>query len=84
MLENLIFSLNSTMPLFALMVLGYLLFRTRFLNENFVSTANTFVYNVTLPVMLFSDLAATDIRHYIHIESCRFPYYRIGGFFEEF
>lgn len=62
MLENLIFSLNSTMPLFALMVLGYLLFRTRFLNENFVSTANKFVYNVTLPVMLFSDLAATDIR----------------------
>ena len=39
MLENLIFSLNSTMPLFALMVLGYILFQTRFLNENFVSTA---------------------------------------------
>ena len=62
MLENLIFSLNSTMPLFALMVLGYILFQTRFLNENFVSTANKFVYNVTLPVMLFSDLATADIR----------------------
>lgn len=62
MLENLIFSLNSTMPLFFLMLLGYLLYRSRFLNDGFVSTANKFVYNVSLPVMLFYDLATTDIR----------------------
>ena len=62
MLDNLIFSLNSTMPLFFIMVLGYILFRTRFLTEGFVSVANKFVYNVTLPVMLFNDLATTDIR----------------------
>ena len=62
MLENLIFSLNSTMPLFFMMLLGYILYRTQFLNDNFVSIANKFVYNVTLPVMLFNDLASTDIR----------------------
>lgn len=62
MLENLIFSLNSTMPLFFMMLLGYILYQTKFLNDNFVSVANKFVYNVTLPVMLFNDLACTDIR----------------------
>lgn len=62
MLDNLIFSLNSTMPLFLMMLLGYILCRTKFLNDNFVSIANKFVYNVTLPVMLFYDLAVTDIR----------------------
>lgn len=62
MLDNLIFSLNSTMPLFFMMLLGYLLCRTKFLNDSFVSMANKFVYNVTLPVMLFYDLAVTDIR----------------------
>ena len=62
MLENLIFSLNSTMPLFLLMLLGYILYRTRFLGDNFISTANKFVYNVTLPVMLFYELATADIR----------------------
>lgn len=62
MLENLIFSLNSTMPLFFMMLLGYILCRTRFFTKDFVSVANKFVYNVTLPVMLFNDLAATDIR----------------------
>lgn len=62
MLDDLIFSLNSTMPLFFLMLLGFILYRTRFLNDSFVSVANKFVYNVTLPVMLFNDLAGTDIR----------------------
>lgn len=62
MFDNLIFSLNSTMPLFLMMLLGYLLCRTKFLNDNFVSVANKFVYNVTLPVMLFYDLAVADIR----------------------
>lgn len=62
MLDNLIFSLNSTMPLFLMMLLGYILFRCGFLNDNFVSVANKFVYNVTLPVMLFYDLAVTDLR----------------------
>lgn len=62
MLDNLMFSLNSTMPLFMIMVLGYVLFKQRFLTESFVSVANKFVYNITLPVMLFNDLSATDIR----------------------
>ncbi len=56
------FSLNSTMPLFFIMVLGYILYQKRFLTDEFVAVANRFVYNVTLPVMLFNDLAATDIR----------------------
>lgn len=62
MLDNLLFSLNSTMPLFFIMVLGYCLHRTGFLTDEFVAVANKFVFNVSLPVMLFSDLAGTDIR----------------------
>lgn len=62
MLKDLTFSLNSTMPLFLIMVLGYVLFQKHFLTESFISVANKFVYHVTLPVMLFHDLAVTDIR----------------------
>ena len=60
--ESLLFSLNSTMPLFFLMVLGYLLHRKNFLTDDFVTTANKFVFNVTLPVQLFRDLATMDVR----------------------
>ena len=62
MLDNLMFSLNSTMPLFFIMVLGYILLKKKFLTESFISVANKFVFHVTLPVMLFRDLASTDIR----------------------
>lgn len=62
MLDNLIFSLNSTMPMFFIMLLGYLLRRSGFLSEEFIATANKFVFTVSLPVQLFRDLALTDIR----------------------
>lgn len=62
MLENLMFSLNSTIPLFLIMTLGYIFYQKQFLTDEFVSVANKFVFHVTLPVMLFNDLAATDIR----------------------
>ena len=62
MLNNLIFSLNSTVPLFLLMLLGYFLKKKNFFSEAFISDANKLVFNVTLPVMLFLDMAQTDIR----------------------
>lgn len=60
-MENLIFSLNSTMPLFLIMLLGYLLHRKGFLEDSFVASANKFVFRIALPVQLFRDLATTDI-----------------------
>lgn len=60
-MDNLIFSLNSTMPLFLVMLLGYLLHRKGFLEDSFVASANKFVFKIALPVQLFRDLATTDI-----------------------
>lgn len=62
MLANLVFSLNSTMPLFLIMLLGYALHRCGFVNDAFVAAANKFVFYIALPVQLFNDLASTDIR----------------------
>lgn len=61
MLDSLSFSLNSTMPLFLIMVLGYLLHRCGFLKDDFVGMANKLVFHVALPVQLFHDLATMDI-----------------------
>ncbi len=62
MFENLIYSLNSTVPVFLCMVLGYFLYRIRLLNDHFVSVANKLVFKVTLPVMLFRDMSAIDLK----------------------
>jgi predicted permease len=62
MLDNLIFSLNSTVPLFLIMLLGYFLKKKNFLSDGFIADANKLVFHVTLPVLLFLDMAQTDIR----------------------
>ena len=60
-MENLIYSLNATIPIFLVMVLGYLFYKGKLLNDNFVSIANKFVFQVALPVMLFCDLRTMDL-----------------------
>lgn len=59
-MDNLIFSLNATLPIFLLMVLGYLLKQFRVVDEPFVKTLNAFNYKITLPVLLFRDIAESD------------------------
>lgn len=60
-MNNLIYSLNGTVPIFAIMVLGYFLKRTGMLTEEFVAVSNRFVFRVALPVMVFEDLWTADI-----------------------
>ena len=60
MLDHFLYSLNATLPGFALMVLGWVLKRARFLNDEFIRVANRLVFNVALPCMLFLDIAGMD------------------------
>ncbi|MBQ4536841.1 MAG: AEC family transporter [Lachnospiraceae bacterium] len=59
-MEQLLFSLNATVPVFLVMVVGYVLKRIGMLNDSFVKTLNTFNFKVTLPVLLFTDIAGSD------------------------
>jgi len=59
-MENLIFSLNATAPIFALMVLGYLFRRIGLIDEKAANWMNKFVFTVALPVLVFKDLASQD------------------------
>ena len=61
-LENFIYSINVTLPIFLVMVIGYILKQTGMLNDNFVTVANRFNFKVTLPFMLFKDISRVDIR----------------------
>ena len=61
-MENFIFSLNVTMPIFVIIILGGILKRTGLLTEGFTQVADKFVFKVALPVQLFRDIATMDIR----------------------
>ena len=59
-MEDLIFSLNATIPLFLTMVLGLLFRKMRLFNDSFLEGMNSFVFKVALPAALFNDLAGED------------------------
>lgn len=59
-MEQLIFSFNATIPVFLVMVIGYLLKQFSIIDASFVKTLNTFNYKITLPVLLFLDIAESD------------------------
>ena len=61
-MENFLFSLNVTLPIFIIILVGGFLKRIGLLNEGFTSVADKFVFKVALPVQLFRDIAAMDIR----------------------
>lgn len=62
LMENFIYSINATIPVFLVMVIGYFLKRIHMLDDNFAAQANKFNFKVTLPCLLFSDIASTDMK----------------------
>lgn len=67
-MENFLFSINVTIPIFLVMVLGWWLKQVNMLDSNFVTVANKFNFKVTLPFMLFRDISAVDIRAVFDLE----------------
>ena len=59
-MENLIFSLNATVPVFLMMILGVVFRKIGWIDEIFASKMNQFVFRVSLPAVLFVDLASVD------------------------
>lgn len=59
-MENLIFSLNATIPIFLMMLLGMLFRKLGWMDEVFAAKMNKFVFLVPLPVLLFEHLATVD------------------------
>ena len=59
-MDNLIFSLNTTVPVFLMMALGLVFRKIGWIDDVFASKMNKFVFLVPLPVLVFEDLATVD------------------------
>lgn len=60
MSADLIFCLNATIPIFALMIIGFFFRRAGLMSREFAAGLNSFVFRVALPVQLFYSLAGRD------------------------
>lgn len=67
-MDSFIYSLNATIPIFAVMVLGRFFKQIGLIDDHFAAVANRFVFKVCLPCMLYLDLADTDIRHHFDLK----------------
>ncbi len=59
-MDVLLFSLNVILPILLLTVLGFFLKQVKFFNEDFLCVANSFVFKVCLPVLLFVNIYNID------------------------
>lgn len=60
--QDLQFSLNATVPVFLMMVLGCFVKKINLLDDHTTAKLNKFTFTVTLPALLFSDLSKADFR----------------------
>ena len=76
MLEQFSFAFNVTAPILILLILGVIFRRTGFIDLNFINIANSFVFNVTLPCLLFFSIANTPLT-----QSTNIPLFLFGVLF---
>lgn len=61
-IQNLIFSLNATIPVFLMMVFGGFIRKVHLLDDHTVQKINQFVFKALLPALLFMDLSTADFQ----------------------
>ena len=60
-MSNLIYSINATLPIFLLIILGKVLKTTKTINAAFNKKADRYVFRIALPALLFSDLTENNV-----------------------
>ena len=60
-MDSFIYSINATVPIFLVMIVGWVIKQLGVIDEHFVSKANKYVFHVALPVLLFQQISSADM-----------------------
>lgn len=74
MIDNIIFTGNVVAPVFLLVALGYFVKKINVINENFVEVTSKFVFNVSLPALIFISISEIDLNTAIDIDQIIYIY----------
>ena len=61
-MDSFLYSINATVPIFLVMIVGWVIKQIGVIDDHFANVANKYVFKVALPVLLFRDLAAADFK----------------------
>ncbi|MCL2197341.1 MAG: AEC family transporter [Defluviitaleaceae bacterium] len=81
MFGHFIFSINTVVPLFLLIGLGFFLRRTEFLPKQFFAAGNRMVFYILLPISLFDSIFNADLSQ---LASFGFAAFSVGATFISF
>ena len=73
-MDSLIYSLNATVPVFVVIVVGYLLKRIGWINQGFIEASNKINFKVTLPALLIQDMVNNNFMEKFELGYCHFLY----------
>ena len=74
-MDNFIFSINATIPIFLVILLGWFLMKIHIITEEFANVANKYLFKVALPVLLFRDIATTSILDDLNVKFVLFCFF---------
>jgi predicted permease len=60
-------ALQITAPIFILIILGTWLFHIKFINQEFIRISSKFIFNIGLPIILFTSTASHDFKQLINV-----------------
>ncbi len=61
-MENLLFTLNTVLPVFIIIFIGVILKRINFINEDFISVASKLVFKIALPSLVFIKVSNANLK----------------------
>ena len=61
-MDSFVYSINATVPVFLVMLLGGVIKKLGIIDDHFANVANRYVFKVALPVLLFRDLSKSDFK----------------------
>ena len=74
-MSDFLFSINATVPIFLVILLGWFLKRIGLINDEFAKIANKYVFKVSLPVLLFRDIASTSVLNDVNMKFVAFCFF---------
>ena len=69
-MDNLIYSLNATVPVFVVIVAGYIFKKIGWINDGFIKASNKLTFTVTLPLLLIQDMMNNDFLKKFDLTCC--------------
>ena len=80
-MQNIIFTAQIVAPVFLIIALGYLLKRTSVITDKFVTVTSKFVFDVSLPALIFFNIVKIDLSKTFNFNEIIFIYLFIIGAF---